>query len=938
MFKLKAIILMILIMATVSLAGIFPYPYEMKDYNNGLRVVVVPTDYPNIVSLQITVRTGSRNEVEPGKSGFAHFFEHMMFRGTEKYPSEVYNAILKDAGANQNAYTTDDHTNYHITFSKEDLETVLELEADRFRNLKYSEEDFRTESRAVLGEYNKNYANPIRKLLEVQRDNAFKKHTYKHTTMGFLRDIEDMPNQYAYSIEFYNRYYKPDNISIIIAGDVASDRVFDLIGKYWGDWKKGKYQVDIPVEPAPDGPVYAHVAWETPTLPWIAVAFHGPAASDEKIDMATMDIIARMAFSSSSELYKKLVIEEQKVDDLSTYFPDRVDPYLLTVFARLKNAEDIWYVRDEILKTFAALRKDAVSASRLKDIQSNLRYGFARSLDNSPSIAAALVGAMARTGDPESLNRVYDLYEKITPEDVKSIAKTYFTGKGQVVVTLSQEPLPADNRPGGSIESMLTAGSAKPVTIETVALHNNSPLIDFRILFNVGAAMDPPDKAGLANLTAAMITSAGSETDTYDEIQETLFPMAAGLSNQVDKEMTVFTGQVHRDFLLDYYAVISGMILNPGWRESDFERVKSNLINYIRVSLRDNNEEELGKEALYEFIYGDGHPYGHLSAGHIRSLENISLDDVREFYKKYYTRENLVLGLAGNYQETFFQKICEDFTLLPQWPASGPTLTAPLKIDGMEALIIEKDTRSTAISFGFPISVTRADKDFAALWLIRSYFGEHRSQNSYLYNKIREMRGMNYGDYAYIEYFPNGMFRMLPEPNLGRHQQIFQVWIRPVRPEQAHFAVRAAMYELDKLINEGMRAEDFAATRNYLNKFVNILTSGQGRQLGYALDSKYYGTGEFTTHIKESLKNLTLEEVNTVLREQLQNRNVKFVFITKDAADLKNRLVRNLESPITYEAARPEKILKEDEIIQEYILPFESDKVRIVPVDDVFAD
>ena len=171
---------------------ILPFKATESTLPNGLRVIVVPTGFPNLVSLQIPVQTGSRNEVEPGKSGFAHFFEHMMFRGTKAYPPEKYQAILTKAGARQNAYTTDDYTNYHTTFAKEDLEKVLEIEADRFQNLDYPEASFRTEARAVLGEYNKNSANPISKLFEATRDAAFTTHTYKHTTMGFLRDIEDM--------------------------------------------------------------------------------------------------------------------------------------------------------------------------------------------------------------------------------------------------------------------------------------------------------------------------------------------------------------------------------------------------------------------------------------------------------------------------------------------------------------------------------------------------------------------------------------------------------------------------------------------------------------------------------------------------------------------------------------------------------------------------
>ena len=202
---------------------IFPYDYEVRDLDNGLRVVVIPTDFPNIVSLQIPVSTGSRNEVEEGKSGFAHFFEHMMFRGTENYTADEYGDILKNAGADQNAYTTDDRTLYHITFSKEDLETVLMLEADRFQHLQYSEADFRTEALAVLGEYNKNSANPTSKLFEVQRAAAFNEHTYRHTTMGFLDDCEDMPNALAYSHEFFRRYYRPANSGVIVAGDVAAD-------------------------------------------------------------------------------------------------------------------------------------------------------------------------------------------------------------------------------------------------------------------------------------------------------------------------------------------------------------------------------------------------------------------------------------------------------------------------------------------------------------------------------------------------------------------------------------------------------------------------------------------------------------------------------------------------------------------------------------------
>ena len=181
---------------------LFPYAYTIDDLPNGLRLVTVPTDYPNLVALYIVVQAGSRNEVEEGKTGFAHFFEHMMFRGSENYTSDQRDAILKRAGAESNAYTSDDRTVYHETFAKEDLDQVMRLEADRFMRLKYSLPDYQTEAKAVKGEYDKNSANPFSKLYEVLRETAFRRHTYSHTTRGYLKDVEELPNQYEYTLGF----------------------------------------------------------------------------------------------------------------------------------------------------------------------------------------------------------------------------------------------------------------------------------------------------------------------------------------------------------------------------------------------------------------------------------------------------------------------------------------------------------------------------------------------------------------------------------------------------------------------------------------------------------------------------------------------------------------------------------------------------------------
>jgi zinc protease len=206
-----------------------------------------------------------------------------------------------------------------------------------------------------------------------------------------------------------------------------------------------------------------------------------------------------------------------------------------------------------------------------------------------------------------------------------------------------------------------------------------------------------------------------------------------------------------------------------------------------------------------------------------------------------------------------------------------------------------------------------------------------------LFQRLRELRGMNYGDYAYIEAFPRGMFQFLPDPNIARRAQIFEIWIRPVLPQNAHMAIRIALYELENLINQGMTSANFEATRNYLMKSVFLMTSTQDDHLGYALDSKWYGIGEFTAYMREQLKKLTVNDVNQALRKYFSAQNLSFVIITKDAVALKEKLLSDGFSPIQYEAPKPKAVMDEDQIIGAKKLNIKPENVRITPVDEVFA-
>ncbi len=439
---MKFLFLMAIFVGSVILSNgqvkkVFPYNYTVKDLSNGLRVVVVPTDYPNLVSFYTVVQAGSRNEVEENKSGYAHFFEHLMFRGSENYPAGRFDEVMKKAGASSNAYTSDDRTVYHETFAKEDLEEILGLEADRFKNLKFSVEQFKTEAGAVLGEYNKNSASPLFKMYEVLRETAFKDHTYSHTTMGYLKDIKDYPNQYEYALQFFKRFYRPDNVTLVIVGDIVTNDVLATVKKYYGDWKGEDFKQQIPVEPLQKEARKAHIDWDSPTLPYVGVAYRAPAFSDTVKDAAALDLLSAIAFGDNSDLYQKLVLSEQKAVFISPDFDNHLDPELFTVFAQIKDVKDLDYVKNEIIKTYKKYTREKIPQNQLDATRSRLRYGFSLAMNSNDAIAGTLARFIALRRSPETIDKIFTLYDSITPEDIRAAAEKYFVDNSQTVITLT---------------------------------------------------------------------------------------------------------------------------------------------------------------------------------------------------------------------------------------------------------------------------------------------------------------------------------------------------------------------------------------------------------------------------------------------------------------------------------------------------------------------
>jgi zinc protease len=494
---------------------------------------------------------------------------------------------------------------------------------------------------------------------------------------------------------------------------------------------------------------------------------------------------------------------------------------------------------------------------------------------------------------------------------------------------------------GGGVRSKhaVDPSATKGDATMTLLPAGRSPLVTFRIQFATGAIDDPEGKEGLAALTALTIGAGGTKELSYREVVDRLYPMAGVIHAQPDREATTFVGEVHRDHAGDLYQILSGLLLTPRFDEADYRRNRDLLVASIETGLRGNDEEELGKEALNASIYF-GHPYGRPVAGLVTGLKLITLDEVKEFYAQHYTRAGLVIGLAGGYPVEMPQRMREDFRALRAAPAKArPALPAPPAIEGIELTMVEKPTPTAAISIGAPIDVTRSDRDFYALLLANSYLGEHRTFNGRLMNIMRAARGLNYGDYSYIESFIQEGGSTFPLTNIPRRQQTFSIWIRPVARNNAAFALREAVRELQRLVDQGMTRAELDQTRAFLLNYSRLWAQSQSRRLGYLMDSASYGIPSYIDRVQEVLPKLTLEEVNAAIRKHLHPANLKVAIVAVGARGLLQQLTSGEPTPITYQTPTTDPaLLAEDKEIAAYPLKVNAARVRILQAATLFEE
>lgn len=494
--------------------------------------------------------------------------------------------------------------------------------------------------------------------------------------------------------------------------------------------------------------------------------------------------------------------------------------------------------------------------------------------------------------------------------------------------------------------------------IETIEMPmSKANKIVVELMFYNGSKIDPSGKEGLTNLTLSTIMGGGTLSKKNSELSYLTEPWGARYYGMVDKEVSIMMFEVLSTYADQFQKeIISGLVLSPSFSEDDFNRAKSNQQNYVDQVIRSNSDEEYAKLWLEDMIFR-GTTYQHTIAGTSTSVKSITLDDVKNHYKKYFTNGNVTVGIAGSFTEKFKSTLLTNISNLPSktfdlTPSPKGNIPTGLNVE----IISKEGALGSAISAGFPMAVTRSNDEFAALIIANSWLGEHRKSYSKLYQKIREARSMNYGDYTYIEWYKNGGGNMLPPFGTPRKSNYFSIWVRPVQTAEslknqyeelkdiktghAHFALRMVMKEMDALINNGMTQQAFEETRNFLSSYMKLYQQNLASQLGYRMDAHFYGRKDYIGEMIALFSKLTLEDVNKTIKKYWQTKNMHIAIVTdvQEATALRESFLTGAISPMSYSNGLKNvlnpAILEEDKIVERYPLPIKT--VNIIPNAETF--
>jgi zinc protease len=408
-----------------------------------------------------------------------------------------------------------------------------------------------------------------------------------------------------------------------------------------------------------------------------------------------------------------------------------------------------------------------------------------------------------------------------------------------------------------------------------------SPAVDLAIAVHAGSAFDALGNEGLAALTARAMVEAGAGDRTADEVREALLPTGNDLEVVIDREWVSFRLRCHPDHAATCIDLLADVLVRPTFAEPDVERLRDEAIHAVTDGLLEN-DEALGWELLQAVLY-EGHPYGHPPAGRAGVLPLLGAEQARAFHAQRYVREAMIAGIAGGYSADDRTHLVTRLAEVTAHAAPRFVTMDPPPVVGRSLLAADTATPVTGIHLGHPLDVGRNHADWPALLVATTALGSHRQSFGRLFRALRGERGLNYGDYAYIEHYVERPGTSAPEQVVLRSDPAFTVWIRPTSIDNGPLALQLAIDEVTTWVDEGLTQQELDDVRAWLLGSLAVQAPDAGRQQLYALEAAASGTPDLLVFLPQVLPALTLEQVNEAIETHIRPRDLRVVAVSGEA-------------------------------------------------------
>ncbi len=742
--------------------------FKMRTLPNGLQVCTVANHKIPTVAVQVWYRVGGKNDPE-GKSGFAHLFEHLMFKATRNMKSEMMDRLTEDVGGENNAFTTEDCTVYTESAPSNYLETLLWAESDRMANLVIDDRNFFSERAVVEEEYRQSIlSDPYGRLDEYVHEHSFAVHPYHKGVIGSIANLDAAKLEDVR--QFHSMYYRPDNAVLIVSGDFDQATVDGWIDKYLGRVPKpaGSITRVTVKEPMRSGAKTYDEAGPNVPLPAVVINYLVPSAGDS--DAAALNVAGViLSRGHSSRLYQALVHDRHVAAEASAGPDLRSDAGL---FAFKTTAAGGTTLADAEKATFAEIERfksGAVTDQEIMKARNLLVADAFGERETASGVALSMGDAITRLGDAKRVNTEINELQAVTPADILRVARKYFVPQNQLIMhytsagteqggtSVADGPLPAASPAQTPNETPPTPSAPRKVVfpnpikkilpngLEVLVISRpGTGLVTVNTETRSGAFEDPATEAGLANFTASLLTK-GTTTRSAAQIAEETEHLGGSLDSNAGWDSSAVTLNVLAARLPEAMSLYADVVMHPTFTSEEVDRLRSEVLDDLTVNLR--RPGTLARYAAARVVFGNM-PYGHQPAGTPESLAAIKPADITEFYSRAFEPGKTAIVFGGDIKPAVAFELAEKY--FGNWKKSTGT---PAKINvtklagpsqtGPHVLVIDKPDAGQAAVTIVREGIRRSDPSYVAARVANGVLGEGFS--SRLNQEIRIKRGLSYG-------------------------------------------------------------------------------------------------------------------------------------------------------------------------------------------------